>query len=179
MKLLALLQSTAVVVSGSILVSSAIAQAQTLNPSPIAESSHHTLNQSIGTLLSQSSGFNVYQQQVADQLDAAITEFGYSGYEQINEHIDPDGLYEGESHFFELDMAPGYEHAIMAVCDSDCTDIDLILYEDGVEVDFDREPGTVPIIIGVPDRAYYEVEVFMYGCSVEPCYYGVGLFREP
>ena len=66
----------------------------------------------------------------------------------------------------------------MGVCDEDCSDIDLSLLDGyGNLVVEDIEVDDAPVIeFTVTASGDFTLGVEMYECSVEPCYYGVGLF---
>jgi hypothetical protein len=54
-------------------------------------------------------------------------------------------------HWVTLDR--GGEYALLAVCDEDCSDIDLYLYdEDGREIDSDASADDVPVFLVTPSR---------------------------
>ena len=82
-----------------------------------------------------------------------------------------------ESHWITLEG--GEEYALLGVCDEDCEDIDLYLYDDnGREIDSDALSDDVPVVLVTPSaRTSYRVQVNMYDCDVEPCYYAVGVYR--
>jgi hypothetical protein len=66
----------------------------------------------------------------------------------------------------------------VAFCDEDCSDIDLYLEdENGNEIDSNVSTDDVPIIECRPAwSGRFQIRVRMYECSVEPCYFGVGVF---
>lgn len=71
-------------------------------------------------------------------------------------------------------------YAIFAVCDSDCADIDLRVYDDnGNLVAEDTEKDDTPIVEIFPKwTAYFEIRVSVPSCSANRCTYGVGIFAE-
>ena len=82
-----------------------------------------------------------------------------------------------DDHWITLDG--GEEYALLGVCDEDCEDIDLYLYDEkGNEIDSDAASDDFPIVLVYPSsRTRYRVQVNMYSCEVEPCYYAVGLYQ--
>ena len=68
----------------------------------------------------------------------------------------------------------------MAVCDQDCGDVDLRLFDPyGNEVDSDVGTDDWPIVSITPQfKGTYQVRVVMARCSDHPCYYGVGVFTQ-
>ena len=79
-----------------------------------------------------------------------------------------------------ITLRPGTSYAFMGVCDEDCHDIDLRLYDpDGDEVDSDVRSDDWPIVTVTPRfKGSYRVRVVMASCSRNPCYYGIGVFTK-
>ncbi len=78
-----------------------------------------------------------------------------------------------------ITMAAGEEQAVLAVCDEDCSDIDLYKYdEEGVVIDSDASTDDVPVLPVTPrTRGRYRVQVTMYDCEIGPCFYAVGVYQ--
>jgi hypothetical protein len=74
----------------------------------------------------------------------------------------------------------GTEYQVMGVCDTDCTDVDLVVRDSGGnEVGSDVLDDDVPIVAVTPRRSgTYQVTVIMANCSAEPCRYGIGVFGK-
>jgi len=121
---------------------------------------------------------NEFQRQVDSQLDDAQAVLEQEGYTQVNRYIDSSGLSETESHQRELQLDASYDYVITAVCDSDCADLDLVLSTSGNEVARDTESDAYPILSLRPNATAHQIEVIMYGCEAEPCYYGFSVFRQ-
>ena len=79
-----------------------------------------------------------------------------------------------------ITLRPGTSYAFMGVCDEDCRDIDLRLYDpDGDEVAADVRTDDWPIVTVTPRfKGTYRVRVVMASCSRNPCYYGIGVFTK-
>jgi hypothetical protein len=79
-----------------------------------------------------------------------------------------------------ITLRPGTSYAFMGVCDEDCHDIDLRLYDpDGDEVDSDIRSDDWPIVTVTPGfKGTYRVRVVMASCSRNPCFYGIGVFTK-
>jgi len=79
-----------------------------------------------------------------------------------------------------LNLHAGTTYALIGVCDQDCTDIDLRLYDsDGDEVDSDLKTDDKPIVQIAPRvTGEYRVKVTMASCSTSPCFYGVGVYGK-
>lgn len=119
-----------------------------------------------------------YEQQVLSQLEDARNNLESDGYEHRDDRTGALGPWEDDT-FTLPQLEEGYEYLLVAVCDFDCDDIDLYVRDDSArEVAADEEPDDFPIVGLTPEAGRsYEVQVSMVGCLVEPCVYGVSLFR--
>jgi hypothetical protein len=73
----------------------------------------------------------------------------------------------------------GVSYALIGVCDEDCSDLDLKLYdENGNLIDADTDPDATPTIRVTPRwTGKFYVRVVMSECDENPCWYGVGEFE--
>jgi hypothetical protein len=118
-----------------------------------------------------------YERQVLDIL-SEVSGFALDqGYAQTRDKL-VSALGESESQDHYISFAPGRDYVIVAVCDVDCSDIDLHLYSPaGDEVGADIQPDDVPVIeLGNVGGGEHRLEVGMYACSSEPCFYAVGVY---
>ncbi len=85
-----------------------------------------------------------------------------------------------EAEYLAITLHRGTSYAFLAVCDQDCRDIDLRLFDpDGSEVDSDVGTDDWPIVKVTPTMSgKYQVKVIMASCSSNPCYYGIGVFTK-
>ncbi len=133
----------------------------------------------VGTFASVAPANNEWEVQVEAQINTAGSLFSDEGYTQRREPY-TGSLGQAGSHDFNVRLERGISYALLAVCDADCSDIDLMISDDkGVEVDSDYEDDDLPIVEVCPKRSgTYRVHVYMANCSNEPCYYGVGSFGK-
>lgn len=89
-------------------------------------------------------------------------------------------LYEGDSHYLTADLNGRDTIVITGVCDQDCSDLDLIIRDEwGDVLDRDQLVDDEPVLHFRPPYAgEFEIEVVMYSCDVEPCWFGVALFSD-
>ena len=94
-------------------------------------------------------------------------------------------VYNGDlnDHYYQdltIELRSGTSYAFMGVCDQDCTDIDLRLFDPaGDEVASDVRTDDWPIVTVTPSYSgTYQVRVVMASCSRNPCYYGIGVFTK-
>ena len=122
---------------------------------------------------------NQWERVVRSQIREHSSYLTDRGYEMINE------VYQGtlgnqESEMLTITLQADRAYAFLGVCDQDCHDLDLRLYDsDGDEVDADVSNDDWPVVKVSPSRAgEYRVKVIMASCSSSPCYYGVGVFKK-
>jgi hypothetical protein len=79
-----------------------------------------------------------------------------------------------------LDLDIGTQYVILGQCDTDCSDLDFVLYDQaGNQVDDDVEMDDAPVVAVTPRRSgTYRVKVTMATCTAEPCRYGVAVFGK-
>jgi hypothetical protein len=121
----------------------------------------------------------VYEDMARRQLDALRNTAVEHGYAPVRDyHLD---RLDGDSRAsLFLTLQAGASYLITGVCDQDCSDIDMRVYDaKRVLVASDEEEDDVPVIQVSPKQTgEYRIEVEMYDCSAEPCYYGIGFFRR-
>ena len=94
-------------------------------------------------------------------------------------------VYDGnlKNNYYEdltIKLQPGTSYAFMGVCDQDCHDIDLRLFDpDGDEVASDVRTDDWPIVsVSASYSGTYTLRVVMASCSKDPCFYGVGVYTK-
>jgi len=120
-----------------------------------------------------------YIDQIKEQLlNAAI----FLGLDDYSLSHDPyiDTLNPQSLDTLTLTLYRGVSYKIIGVCDSDCSDMDMFLYDDnGNQIDSDEASDDIPFVEVTPRwTATFEVEVNMYRCNASYCYYGLGVFSD-
>ena len=117
--------------------------------------------------------------QVRRILQTAGRTFENNGY-SMTHRIYTGSLNNGRNEMVALDLDIGTQYQIMGACDTDCSDLDFVLYDGrGNQVDQDVELDDVPIVSVTPGRSgAFRVKVTMATCSAEPCRYGIGVFGK-
>lgn len=79
-----------------------------------------------------------------------------------------DWLSTGQSVSYDGFLYAG--ETVYATCDSDCTDLDIMLYDanSGQLVDSDTLMDAQPVVVA-PYEGSFVIEVVMASCSIEPC----------
>lgn len=120
-----------------------------------------------------------WEQEVRNQLSAAGGTFDELGYQSTHD-VYTGSLQNQKNETVTLTLRAGREYAILGVCDTDCTDLDLhIMDPSGNQVDVDIELDDFPVLEVRPPRdGTYTVRVTMATCSVSPCFYGIGVWAR-
>ncbi|MEP3051411.1 MAG: hypothetical protein ABJP48_00335 [Erythrobacter sp.] len=120
---------------------------------------------------------NTYEDQVNALLNVAENFADSQGYSDTHNRYHGQ-LDEREYKTVTLNLDRGTEYLIVGQCDHDCSDMDLWLYdENGNEIDSDTLTDDTPIVRVSPIRsARFSLKTRIYACSVEPCYYGIGVY---
>jgi hypothetical protein len=79
------------------------------------------------------------------------------------------GLAEGGSTEFTLTMPAGKAGIIMAVCDGDCSDLDLKVTSGSTDIGSDYETDDTPMVAVQSFSGRMTVKVEMAACSAAPC----------
>jgi hypothetical protein len=77
-----------------------------------------------------------------------------------------------------LNLRQGTTYLIAGVCDNDCGDLDLELYDgNGNRLAVDRKADSIPIVSVTPRwNARFTVKAIMPRCANEPCRFGIETF---
>ena len=125
------------------------------------------------------SGAQSYAQQVWDQLQSRyqdVTRLGdYTLMNYVMGKLNDDAK---DTWTFPLSSSTAY--VLTAACDNDCSDIDLRVTDPsgGVVVE-DVQRNDFPVVAFIPPRsATYTIEITMYACRSNPCYFGFGIFQR-
>lgn len=122
---------------------------------------------------------NEYMDVVRQQAITAGSVYGDAGYSLVD--VLCGSLNEDAEKGYETSIGQGSEVAWVAVCDQDCDDIDLRLFDNRNNLlASDTEVDDFPIVTYGPGGAMtgMKIEVGMYSCSNEPCYYAIAMFSK-
>jgi hypothetical protein len=120
-----------------------------------------------------------WQHQVQAHLDQASATLTATGYAPAAMRW-TGALDNGETVSDTLTLAAGATYVLLGVCDDDCDALELGLFApNGYEVDAADRSGNAPIVRVTPrETARYRFTVRMTGCGMNPCWYGVRVFRR-
>lgn len=122
---------------------------------------------------------NQWRGQVESYLKRAAKTLSDKGYEQTHE-TQIGSVADDENESFNLTLHSGTAYALVGVCDNDCSDLDLVVFDaDGEQVDSDIQTDDVPIVQVSPrETQRYRVKVLMATCKTSPCWYGIGVYGK-
>lgn len=121
-----------------------------------------------------------YQQQILDRLAQVEQAFATEGFQQIAAPVTGQ-LQQGAYIDTPATLEVGGEYRIIGVCDSDCGDFDLILYDQaGNLISQDNLTDATPVVAVAPQwTGPFTVRAQMHNCTVQPCYYALALYGRP
>ncbi|MBC7768680.1 MAG: lipoprotein [Phycisphaerales bacterium] len=112
---------------------------------------------------------------IGEQLDAVQQNFaaGMTPPEGFTDEVV--AMQPSTDHRFVMGLTGNTPYTFIAVCDGDCTNVDLELIDmrTGGVVDSDVLPDDYPVVaFSPPANGDYMVRVLMQNCTVAPCYAG-------
>ena len=125
----------------------------------------------------QATAQNTYQQQIIRQLTTAASAVQSQGYTADRAPV-MGSLNDDAQEGVLLQLTAGMRYAILGVCDNDCSDVDLRVYDPlgnmlGEDILVDDRP-VVEFV--APSSGQYRANVIMATCNTNPCYYGVQVY---
>lgn len=119
-----------------------------------------------------------WDREVADQLRRAGQALADQGYRLRPEPM-IGSLNQGEVDSLWVGLRQGVPYALVGVCDSACTNLDLRLVDDAShELAVSIDSGPPVLRISPTGNHKYRLRVIMTGCTHSPCRYSVGIFEQ-
>jgi hypothetical protein len=121
---------------------------------------------------------NAWQRQVAQQLRTVTDLLDLGNITSSYQHF-VGNLRHNTYTDVTYNLQRGVTYALVGVCDNDCSDLDLRLYDENYRlIDSDTEPDATPVIKVTPMwTGVFHVRVIMSHCDRSPCWYGLGEFE--
>lgn len=117
--------------------------------------------------------------QVFNQLRRIRNTFTSRGFRSTH---DPfiGNLGQGGDETITINLRQGISYAIVGVCDNDCRDLDLEVYDgNGNRLAVDSKADSMPVVSVSPRwNARFTIRAIMPSCSNEPCRYGIEVFGK-
>lgn len=120
---------------------------------------------------------NSYVASIRNQLVSAANTAGFWGLSLHD--VDAGNLGSRDSEWMTVNLRAGVPYTFIGVCDQDCRDVDLHLYDDnGNLVRSDTGYDDFPVVAVTPRwSGQFTVKISMASCSANYCYYGLGMFK--
>ena len=130
-----------------------------------------------GAVGSSNDGGDPWSGQVARLLEQAARIATQNGMRRTHEPY-IGSLRTGANTSHTLQLNGGTSYQIIGVCDNDCSDFDLRLFDQrGRMVTEDMLTDDTPVLsVTPPNTGTYTVRVIMTACSSQPCRYGLGVY---
>lgn len=128
-----------------------------------------------------SAGQPDYRAQILERLQQVEQAFAAQGFARVGEP-NVGQLRQGQSFNVPATLETGTEYRIIGVCDNDCGDLDLVLYDQSSNmISQDTLVDAAPVVSVAPQwTGPFTVQARMHQCTVEPCYYALVLYgRAP
>jgi len=144
-----------------------------------APSSQSQVQAATGAAPQAGGGVN-YQQQILDRLAQVEQHFATQGFQQIAAPASGQ-MPAGQIANYPVTLEAGGEYRIIGVCDNDCGDFNLILYDQNNNVvSQDVLQDATPVVAVAPQwTGPFTVQAVMQNCTVSPCYYALVLYGRP
>lgn len=90
------------------------------------------------------------------------------------------GLDARQARRFTVNLRAGQDYRIVGVCDSNCTDLDLRIYDPrNALLAEDVLTDDVPVLSVRPTQTGpYTIEVVMYACGARPCWFAFNVYSR-
>ena len=120
---------------------------------------------------------NEYRQQLDTQLQASRNQFQGDGF-SVAAGPFTGALAAGGKERFTLPVEQGVSYKIVGICDNDCSDVDLRVFNlNGQNIGEDVLDDDVPIVELQPTgTGTVQLEANMITCSSEPCYHAIEVY---
>jgi hypothetical protein len=117
---------------------------------------------------------------ILQQLQQAQVAAAQQGFQLVGQPFSG-SLAQGQSWNVPATLQVGFEYRVLGVCDRDCADLDLVMFDSaGRQVSQDTTNTSQPIVSVAPVyNDNFTIQVQMYNCSIAPCYYALALYARP
>jgi hypothetical protein len=121
-----------------------------------------------------------YQQQILDRLAQVEQAFVAQGFQRMAEPVSG-SLQQTQFYNTPVTLEAGGDYRIIGVCDNDCADLDLFLYDENNNlISQDNATDATPIVSVTPQwSGAFTAQAVMHSCTVQPCYYALVLYGRP
>jgi hypothetical protein len=121
---------------------------------------------------------NQYETAVRANLSAQHQIEGFSQDRGVSDWVG--ALRTGQPQYWEVQLARGATYQIVGVCDGDCQDVDMEVFDSkGTSVGSDTLSDDYPRVQVVPATSgTFSVKIWLHTCTAEPCYAAARVLRR-
>lgn len=118
-----------------------------------------------------------YRAQILARLQQVEQAVAAQGFQRIGEPT-VGQLRQGQTFNVPATLEAGGAYQIIGVCDNDCGDLDLVLFDQSSNlISEDQLVDATPVVTVTPQwTGPFTVQARMHQCTVEPCYYALVLY---
>ena len=122
---------------------------------------------------------DIYHREVREQLMTSALSFMEAGFELSHDPL-VDVLEQGQKFSIRLELYGNVPYAMIGVCDRDCYQMDLVLYDENwQQIDADRRRDDYPVVQVTPAwTGRFYLVVTIPACVARDCVFGVGVFAR-
>jgi len=116
----------------------------------------------------------------ANQLQQITAALAQQGFQMVGEPV-TGSLPQGQASNVPVQMNVGYEFRIVGVCDADCGNLDMVIYDGyNTAIGHDTLADSQPVVGVLPSSSgVFTAQVQMISCTVAPCYFAVAAYARP
>ena len=116
----------------------------------------------------------------ANQIQQITAALAQQGFQMVGEPVSG-SMPQGQASNVPVQMNVGYEFRIVGVCDADCGNHDLVIYDGyNTAIGRDTHADSQPVVGVLPSSSgVFTAQVQMISCTVAPCYFAVAAYARP
>lgn len=120
-----------------------------------------------------------YEEKIEQELLTVTNLLAQEGFSPSHDY-EIGSLLDGTNDYLTLFLRGNKKYAIIAICDEDCKDIDIKVFDDNNNlVAIDEKKDATPIVTISPRwSGKFTIKVSMYNCIENYCYYGLGIYKN-
>jgi len=122
----------------------------------------------------------IHAAKLETKIAAVVAPYLAAGFSE-DRRLEPAVLAGGGSEVVDLELTADREHVVVAVCDDDCSDLDLSLIDENDNVvDDDYAVDAHPMVTVIPAwNGTFHTNVEMIECFADDCLYTIALYSRP
>lgn len=118
-----------------------------------------------------------HRDSITEQIDSVA---GSNGLSRVSHQLYRDWLSQGTHQLVGFDLEANVQYHMLGACDADCSTLRFeLLRPDGTRLTQGIGSPGKPLVIARPDHSgRHQLRVTMTRCSIQPCEWGVRVYRR-